>query len=76
MLTNFIFTSKDGSTSLASLVHSEIDYGDNLISIALDNGNVYVISKNSITKEEHTDNSDLFECLDGSSYCLEYPEFV
>lgn len=76
MLTNFVFTARDGSTHLASMVHLEIDFGEDLISIALDNGELYVISKNTIIKEEHTDNSDLYECLDGTRYYIEYPEFV
>ena len=76
MLTNFEFTAKDGSIGLASMIHLEIDYGDDLISITTDNGECFVISKNSITREEHTDTSDLFECLDGTRYYIEYPEFV
>lgn len=75
MLTNFEFSTRDGSIILVSLVHSEIDYGDNQISITLDNGSIYVISKNKITKEEHTEFSDLFECSDGTRYYLEYPEY-
>lgn len=76
MMTNFEFSTGEGSIQVFNLVHSEIDYGDDRISIALDNGSIFVISKNSISKEEHTDSSDLFECVDGTRYYLEYPEFV
>ena len=76
MMTNFEFSTGEGSIQVFNLVHSEIDYGDDRISIALDNGSIFVISKNSILKEEHTDSSDLFECADGTRYYLEYPEFV
>lgn len=76
MTTNFEYTSSDGSIVSAPMVLVEIDRGDGHISIALSNGDIFVISEKNISKEEHTDTSDLFECLDGSRYYLEYPEFV
>ena len=75
MLTNFEYTSNGVSIVSVSLVLVEVDRGDGQLSIVLSNGDVFVISENIISKEEHTDNSDLFECLDGSRYYLEYPEF-
>ena len=75
MLTNFIFTRGKKCVSY-SMVHAEIDQGSGLISITLDNGKVYVISENNILKEIHSDTNDIYELIDGSKYCLEYPEFV
>ena len=74
MLTNIKITTKNGSVFLDSMFHIEIDYGDESISISLDNGKVYVIPKNSIINEQHTDSIDLFECIDGITYLIEYPE--
>ena len=76
MLTNFeYFDGANGTTVAFSMVHAEIDQGSGLISITIDNVGTYVISEKNIAKETHTDTSDLFECLDGSRYCLEYQEF-
>ena len=74
MLSNFIFSK--GETRISFLnVHSEIDQGSGLISIALDNGKVFVISENKIKESVHSDLIDAYELVDGSKYILEYPKF-
>ena len=71
MLSNFKYVEGDRTIISLSGVHLEFDYDTDRFSITLDNGNVFVVSNNSIIKEEHTDNSDYFECLDGKKYYIE-----
>lgn len=75
MLSNFIFIK--GETRISFLnVHSEIDQGSGLISIALDNGKLFVISEKKVLNCNHSEYSDTYELVDGSKYILKYPEFV
>lgn len=76
MLTRRFEYSKNGTTSIFTNVHVEYDYGDDHVSIATDNGFYVTLLKNEITIEKHTDNSELYQCADGTRIYIEYVDLV